>query len=460
MEGTTLLYAAPEVVLLETRNHLDFRADVYALGITMCELMTQQPPYEAVEKDDPAMNTVMDATYNEQSLLAAICHSHLRPPLDTVRFGINSSSSALDSWKSLIQSCWAPSKENRPFVNQVVDTLRSILVNDLKVDPDGDRKVLLLESKTTTTNGHTRSPTSKQSKLSCPEAPPEEIPHKVYYDPKPLSIGSFATSGRRGPDKMEDRHSLSHALAQDRKTTVTVIVVLDGHGGQGAAAFCVRELGPAIHQALFTANTPNEEMAAIKQAFINTDLRFQALMPEDTSGTTALAVVFFSKDGKVQRCLIANAGDCRAVVGEHQPNGAYRPLRLTRDHNADQPLERARIQAAGGTITVDSNGNGRVQGHIQVTRSIGDTAMKPYGVTAEPEVDFFYVTPGKHDFMVIGTDGLFDFMRDEEVVQGVLDTAKEPGLSSKRLGSDSIGKGSTDNVTSVVVFLKEWAIGV
>jgi protein phosphatase 1K len=461
MEGTTLLYAAPEVVSLESRNQLDLRSDVYSLGITMCELVTGQPPYEAVEKDDPAMNTVMDATYNEQSLLAAICYSHLRPPLDTVRFGEQlemTNARALEAWRQLIRTCWAPLKENRPTCQQVVETLQSIIVQEFHIEPTTVKRKTLIDNcpAADAMNGN-QAPPLKISKPSFP-SPPADIHNRLSSDPKPLAIGSFATSGRRGPDKMEDRHAVTHAMLND-KTALTVITVLDGHGGQGAAAFCVKELGPAIHQAIPMCKSIDEEVAAVKQAFVDTDLRFQALMPDDTSGTTALAVLLFTKDGNIERTLVANAGDCRVVVGERAAN-TYSALRLTRDHNADQPAERARIVEAGGKIVVDANGNGRVQGHIQVSRSIGDTAMKPFGVSAEPEVDVIFFTPGEHDFLVIGTDGLFDFMKDDEVVRGVLDTAKEPGLASKRLGSDSISKGGTDNVTSVVVFMKAWEIGV
>ena len=234
MEGTTLLYAAPEVVSLESRQELDLRSDIYSLGITMCELLTKIRPYESVVKDIPAMNTVMDATYNEQSLLSAICLSHLRPPLEPNRFPEVSKSK--DAWKSLIQSCWSPAKQDRPSCAEVVDALKVIL-NGMNVDPNADRKGLLLERSTTSANNTSQ----KIMKQSFPEAPPLEIKNLVSVDPDPLWIGAFATSGRRGPDKMEDRHSVSHSLLPYGQT-MTVILVLDGHGGQGAAAFCLKEL--------------------------------------------------------------------------------------------------------------------------------------------------------------------------------------------------------------------------
>lgn len=456
MEGTTLLYAAPEVVSLESRQELDLKSDVYSFGITMCELMTRQLPYIAVVKDIPALNTVMDATYNEQSLLAAICHSHLRPPMKQTRFdNVNGEIGVLTEWKILIEKCWSPDKSARPMMKDVYQEL-NYLIQELGIKVTDDRSALLAEDEHLEQRMGSSTLHSKQVKIDFSTPPPLEIVGLQLQDPKPLSIGSFATSGRRGPDKMEDRHTVTTARLSDSGLCVTVIVVLDGHGGQGAASFAMRELGPAIHHELrSTAIDADHATEAIKKAFVTIDARFQVLHSDDTSGSTALAVVIFTQNGSIKSIIVANAGDCRAVLAEKLDN-VYRPRRLTNDHNADQVSERRRIEALGAKIFKDPQGNNRIEGHLQVTRSLGDNAMKRCGVIAEPEIDVIVPTPGIHDFMVIGTDGLFDFMTDKEVINGVLDTAKEPGLSSKRLGSESIAKGSTDNVTSVVVFMREW----
>lgn len=81
--------------------------------------------------------------------------------------------------------------------------------------------------------------------------------------------------------------------------------------------------------------------------------------------------------------------------------------------------------------------------------------MKKY-VTAEPEIINVELLPGKQDFLVLGTDGLFDNLHDQDVIECVLQTAKQVGLSAKRLGSEAVARGVTDNVTSIVLFLRKW----
>ena len=43
-------------------------------------------------------------------------------------------------------------------------------------------------------------------------------------------------------------------------------------------------------------------------------------------------------------------------------------------------------QRSGGTIIFNSVGKPRVNGRLDMTRSIGDVEMKPFGVIAEPHI--------------------------------------------------------------------------
>lgn len=63
----------------------------------------------------------------------------------------------------------------------------------------------------------------------------------------------------------------------------------------------------------------------------------------------------------------ANAGDSRAIIV--RKDGSIVPLSY--DHKPDDKREKERIQKAGMTVT-----NGRINGDIAVSRSIGDFRFK------------------------------------------------------------------------------------
>ena len=56
-------------------------------------------------------------------------------------------------------------------------------------------------------------------------------------------------------------------------------------------------------------------------------------------------------------------------------------IELTREHSASVYEERQRIQKSGGSVK-----DGRVLGVLEVSRSIGDGALKAYGVTCVPDM--------------------------------------------------------------------------
>merc|ERR1712048_548923 len=68
------------------------------------------------------------------------------------------------------------------------------------------------------------------------------------------------------------------------------------------------------------------------------------------SGSTAVVALVVAQ----QRVIVANAGDSRCVVSRKG-----RAIDLSLDHNPDDPVERQRIENAGGCVI-----EGRVQGNL------------------------------------------------------------------------------------------------
>ena len=121
-------------------------------------------------------------------------------------------------------------------------------------------------------------------------------------------------------------------------------------------------------------------------------------------------------------------------------------------------------------------------------RSLGDGDLKDVGLIAEPEVLQFQLSDSD-EFLILASDGLWDCMSNDEAIQIVHDTVKEPDMCAQRyvsgpfptamcdschcdfslksnnqgtvlntwlcrLATEALTRGSRDNITVVVAFLR------
>ena len=96
---------------------------------------------------------------------------------------------------------------------------------------------------------------------------------------------------------------------------------------------------------------------------------------------------------------------------------------------------------------------------LAMSRSIGDLVAVSAGVTCEPEMIEQDLTP-KDKFMVLGSDGIFEFLTNEEVVKIVVPFWKEWNVQGAcdQLAREAHKKWITeeeviDDITCVIVFL-------
>lgn len=138
-------------------------------------------------------------------------------------------------------------------------------------------------------------------------------------------------------------------------------------------------------------------------------------------------------------------------------------LQVTSDHNVKNAREAARLAAAGAEVTDD----GYVFGELCVSRDIGSYACKmkhrdcaPHALIAEPETH--EVALGEEDdFLVMATDGLWDCMRDTEVIRVVrnaLTSCRDPQVAAVALLEGARKMGATDNIAIIVALLHDRAI--
>ena len=164
---------------------------------------------------------------------------------------------------------------------------------------------------------------------------------------------------------------------------------------------------------------------------------------------------------------VANVGDSRAVLCR-----AGAALPLSRDHKPKVAAERQRILAAGGFIV-----DGRVNGDLSLSRALGDFRHKSLGhlppskqpVSSEPEVRSTKRTGDEH-FVLLACDGLWDVISSNDAtafVNNRLERVASPltqplEMESARLAlavvcedlcSEAVARGSTDNVSVIIVIL-------
>ncbi|KAI0369720.1 protein serine/threonine phosphatase 2C [Pilatotrama ljubarskyi] len=158
------------------------------------------------------------------------------------------------------------------------------------------------------------------------------------------------------------------------------------------------------------------------------------------SPSTEQAIVPPADVRRVLYC--ANAGDARGVLCR-----AGRAVRLTYDHKGTDKQEAKRIMDAGGFVM-----SGRVNGVLNVTRSLGDSSMKEFVVgspyTTETELS------EEDEFLILACDGLWDVVSDQaavELVRGIAD----PRKAAEELLDHAYRNYSSDNVTVLVVRFRD-----
>lgn len=256
-----------------------------------------------------------------------------------------------------------------------------------------------------------------------------------------IQYGTAETIGFR--QRMEDAHRVWDHLPEG----IFAAEVYDGHGGSRAALVAARFLmsaflseegdpgGAGRVAERFTAE-------ALREAYLATD---RHILDMGIDSGTAAAGLYVQKD----RFLVANAGDVRIVVSEGATG-----IQLTVDHKPDLPEERGRIETLGGkVIQFDVP---RVQGSLAMSRALGDMALKPF-VSAEPRIADGVL--GRHnEIAVIACDGIWDVVTNQEAL-ALARGAASPNEAALSLQKLALERGSMDNITVIVLDLKNYTSG-
>eukprot|EP01132_Coremiostelium_polycephalum_P009922 gene9922-12167_t len=249
-------------------------------------------------------------------------------------------------------------------------------------------------------------------------------------------IGISCEKNPRFRRTMEDEHVIIDCFGGDAEQGY--FAIYDGHGGRGAVEFTAKTLHNNLLEEL--NKSPNGDIPEhIRNSYLSTDRQMEKENIQ-FSGTTVISALIRKNSENDKYLYIANAGDARAVICQNKV-----AERLSYDHKGSDQEETKRITEAGGFVV-----NNRVIGLLAVTRSLGDHSMKDY-VIGDP-----YQRQVKldetHSHLILACDGLWDVISDQEAVDLILPETEAQKMSDKLL-SHALRKGSTDNISIMVIIL-------
>lgn len=165
------------------------------------------------------------------------------------------------------------------------------------------------------------------------------------------------------------------------------------------------------------------------------------------AGSTGTALVL-TRDLQLNAAYL---GDSPAVVFVRDPaTGDITARKLTRDHHAAIPAEKARIERAGGSVAA----NGRVEGSLMLSRAFGDGGY--LGVSRKPEFSATdlkkEIDAGKDVYICLSSDGLYETLEPDDYIALLQDAIaqKKEGSLAEIFAAYAHEKGSADNITALV----------
>ncbi|XP_050320346.1 protein phosphatase 1F [Bactrocera neohumeralis] len=258
------------------------------------------------------------------------------------------------------------------------------------------------------------------------------------------------------PRKMEDRHICLERFSElyKLKSAYSFYGVFDGHSGPLAASYAASQVPYLLAESLRSISNDLDDVTAYREAFEHSFLQTDKMFSRKgiSSGTTAVCALLAQQTPPSYGHLyVAWVGDSKALLVSPTVS-----LQLVKSHKPDAPDERKRIEMSeGGGTVLYVQGQWRVNGILNVSRSIGDYSVIP--AIAEP--DFVDVSlTAAHDFIVLGTDGLFDHVPENKIVDTIYkllaDTEQKIENIPKILIELAKDGDSQDNITVVIIFLK------
>lgn len=293
----------------------------------------------------------------------------------------------------------------------------------------------------------------------------EELPwcNKVLSDEHPCTLPMAVTCAKGSKSTPnQDNFSVTRLRAG-----CTIMCCMDGHGPDGHRV-SHRTVQTVPFFLVNSSSFPHDMETALNEAFDSAHkdlIELASLEDWDLHGSGSTAVTAVWNGSTV---WIANTGDSRCVIGTEV--GGH-TLFQTVDHKPNQREEKRRINERGGHVVQFAYPDGSnvhrvfLRGQnfpgLSMSRSFGDLAVKEQGVIATPDISVHKVDPNEKPFLVLGSDGVWEFLETDFVVDIVAQTLQQAGAvhSVERLRAEARkawheNQGDNlDDITALVVRL-------
>lgn len=273
--------------------------------------------------------------------------------------------------------------------------------------------------------------------LSQDERIIEDIREIVVSDPSLFTSSKYKLVTEEGEytsfsemkgqrDMMEDSIVVRPNLFKD----VDLYCVFDGHGGKVSS---IESAYKIVHIC------QEDETAEISEEFVLSlfEKLDQNLKDLEVSDGSTIALVLADEEN----ILFAHLGDSRALLITEDGKIKH----ATIDHKPESRGEIDRILEIGGKVE-----KSRTDGSVAVSRCLGDFSV--FGIGKTPEIFKTKLDP-EDRWLVIGCDGLYDVMTNDDVGQ-IAQTAETAVDLAYDLRNIAYNRLCRDNISTVVVDLK------
>lgn len=214
--------------------------------------------------------------------------------------------------------------------------------------------------------------------------------------------------------------------------------VFDGHGGDSISELCAKNFPTIIKQGI--QDIPYDLSFVINKSFFTMDnLAYHFNKP--TEGSTVVFTLVTP-----DTIWFANAGDSASIVGFKDLS--FRQMSM--EHKVENENEKERIKKSGGFITY-FDGVARVNGNLNVARSVGDHYLKDF-VICTPFIQSISIGKENVDFILLISDGISDVMDPEKLSKIIQDNRNLPrDKLLKHIIFLAKNLGSRDNMTITLI---------